>query len=1256
MAKKLFSPRSAVLMSGLFLLLLGLWAFSFSNEPPRVLVFSKTMGFRHSSIEAGQAALLKMGQEQGFAVDTTENAAQFNEENLKRYRAVVFLSTTGDVLNAEQQNSFERYIQAGGGYLGIHAAADTEYDWPWYGKLAGAWFDNHPNPDNVQKGTFVVMDKKNPATKHLPKRWEREDEFYAYKNISPAIKVLLTIDEKTYRGGTNGEHHPMAWYQEFDGGRSFYTAGGHTDATFSEPLFLKHLWGGLQYVMGGKKPKPLNYAQARTRRMPEENRFSKVVLEEKLAEPMELTVLPDNRVLLIERKGNLKLFNPATGKTTVIATIPVTTKAIDKQGKVAEDEGGLLGLAKDPNFAQNNWIYLYYSPEGKEAKNILTRYELKGDELVLDSKKVMLEVATHREITTHAGGSIAFDAKGNLYLSTGDNINPHDSNGFSPSDERPGRTPYDAQMTSANTNDLRGKILRIHPEADGTYTIPEGNLFPKGTPKTRPEIYTMGHRNPFRIAVDQKTGTLYWGDVGPDAAQPDEKRGPAGLDEIGQAKQAGNYGWPYFVGDNKAYHRYDFAAGQPGEPYNQAQPINNSPNNTGLNRLPAAQKAFIWYGYGESKEFPLVGAGGRSAMAGPVYYQDQFRNAKRAFPDYYEGKLFIYEWMRGWIMAVTLDKDGNYQSMERFMPSYKFSNPMDMEFGPEGDLYMLEYGSGWFTQNDDARLVRIEYNGGNRKPVIQLAADRKGGAIPFEARLSSEGTKDFDNDALQYGWVVTSADGGASRTFNEANPVVPFDKAGVYKATLTVTDAQGASSSQSLEIMAGNEPPVLTFDATSSNQTFFFPNQSFDYEVKVSDKEDGSLADGRIKPEEVAVSIDYLPEGYDLIAIAQGHRSADASAEVVKGLKLIQGSDCKACHSIDKKSVGPAYKQVALKYQDEPAAKERLAKKIISGGGGVWGAVAMSAHPQLSQADATEMVNYILSLSQEKQAAASLPLKGSYAMTVPKDDKGEGSYVIRAAYKDKGNNGIPAITAEKTLTLRNSRMAAGKANKTEGVMKYGTILIASTNGSYMGFNSIDLTGIEQIAFTAAAPKAQVNAAGGLIEVRLGSPTGKLVGETAMIPQVEAASAASTPPPVTAKLSGATGIQDVYFVFKNDKAPAGQSLFVVIDLEFQNGKATTAKPAPAKASTQPGPSAKALEAYAGKYKMTGLPFEYVEVTSKAGKLHVNAGGNEGDLAPGQEADVFEGDNGAVFRFGRNNNKKVTTLTLQAQGFAFEGAKE
>ena len=515
--------RQLTALTAVFLLIFQ-WAMG--QQKMQVLVFSKTTGFRHQSIEAGKAALAKMGKEKNFGVSFTEDAAQFTEQNLKKFHTVIFLNTTGDILNPEQQTAYERFIQAGGGYVGIHSATDTEYDWPWYGKLAGAWFLDHPSsPSNVQKGKFIVALKNHWATKGMPDEFERTDEFYSYKDISSKINVVLKIDEKSYIGGKNGDDHPMSWYQEFDGGRAFYTGMGHTDETFSESLFLNHLYAGIVYTAGGDAPRSVDFSKSR----PEENRFNKVVLADKLDEPMELTLLDKERVLFIQRKGEVRLYNTKTKELKTIAKIPVSTKYVNKEGKESMGEDGLLGLNKDPNFAKNNWIYLFYSiPE--ESKNILTRYELKGEELVLSSKKVLLEVPVQREECCHTGGSIAWDKAGNLYLSTGDNTNPHGSNGFSPSDEREGRSAWDAQKSSANTNDLRGKIIRIKPQPDGTYTIPEGNLFPVGTPKTRPEIYSMGHRNPFRISVDSKTGYVYWGEVGPDASKPDDSRGPAGHD------------------------------------------------------------------------------------------------------------------------------------------------------------------------------------------------------------------------------------------------------------------------------------------------------------------------------------------------------------------------------------------------------------------------------------------------------------------------------------------------------------------------------------------------------------------------------------------------------------------------------------------------------------------------------------------------------------------------------------------------------
>ena len=503
-------------------ILTAVFSFSaLSAQTPRVLVFSKTEGFRHASIEAGKAALSKMAAEKGFTADFTEDAAKFVTATLKQYNAVVFLSTTGDVLNGDQQQEFERYIQAGGGYLGIHAAADCEYEWPWYGRLVGAWFLDHPNPNNIQQGKFYVVDKNSFATKNMPDSFDRKDEFYSFKQIDPSIHVLVKIDEKSYQGGKNGDNHPMSWYHDFEGGRSFYTNMGHTDETFSEPLFLNHVWAGLHYVMGGDAPVALDYSKAK----PEENRFSKVVLKEKLNEPMELSVLNDGRVLFIERHGAVKLYNIKTKTLKTIATIAVSTKYKDKKGMVSEAEDGLLGLNKDPNFASNHWIYLYYSDPAK-SQNILTRYTLKGDVLDLKSKKVILQVATQREQCCHTGGSIDWDKDGNLYLSTGDNTSPR-ATPYAPIDEREERSPWDAQKSSANTNDLRGKIIRITPQPNGTYTIPDGNLFPKGTDKTRPEIFVMGNRNPFRISVDKESGFVYWGEVGPDANNPDSLKGPA---------------------------------------------------------------------------------------------------------------------------------------------------------------------------------------------------------------------------------------------------------------------------------------------------------------------------------------------------------------------------------------------------------------------------------------------------------------------------------------------------------------------------------------------------------------------------------------------------------------------------------------------------------------------------------------------------------------------------------------------------------
>jgi len=211
-----------------------------------VLVFSRTVGYRHEAIPAGIAAIRRLGEQHHFAVDATEAAAAFADEGLAKYRVVVFLNTTGDVLDSAQQAAFERFIRRGGGFVGVHSATDTEYDWPWYGQLVGAYFRNHPA---IQVATLRVVDSSHVSTGHLPSQWRRTDQWYNFRSAASAdVRVLMRIDESTYSGGNMGEHHPMAWCHAFDGGRAWYTALGHTMETYSDPLFLDHLWGGIAWT------------------------------------------------------------------------------------------------------------------------------------------------------------------------------------------------------------------------------------------------------------------------------------------------------------------------------------------------------------------------------------------------------------------------------------------------------------------------------------------------------------------------------------------------------------------------------------------------------------------------------------------------------------------------------------------------------------------------------------------------------------------------------------------------------------------------------------------------------------------------------------------------------------------------------------------------------------------------------------------------------------------------------------------------
>ena len=947
------------------LLLIMAAGCSHRQGKPRVFVFTNPSD---SSSVAGMQSIYKTGNTQGWDIDSSSDAARFVEDSLKNYSAIVFLDTNAIGLNQYQRADFQRYIQAGGGFVGIHAASPAKHDWAWYNSL-------------------VASDK-----------------------TGGSIKLAI---------GDNAE---------------------------------------------------LDYSKATVQRTPEEDRFTKVPLAMgQFFEPTEMTILPNFDILVAQRRGEILLYSNTTKKVKQAGFLNVYFKTLHTPDVRAEE--GLLGIQADPDFANNHYVYIYYSPVDTSV-NRLSRFTLVGDSIDNRSEKMILQLYSQREICCHTGGSIAFGNDNLLFLSTGDNSTPFDepntpyaNHGFGPLDDRPGHQQYDSRRGAGNTNDLRGKILRIKINADGTYGIPEGNLFPKGQAKTRPEIYVMGDRNPYRISVDKKNGYLYWGEVGPDAGQDSlDSRGPRGYDEFNQARKAGFFGWPYFVGDNYAYHLHDYATNTNGSAFDPQHPVNDSRNNTGLRELPPAQPAFVWYPYAASPDFPGIGSGGRCAMAGPVFHADSYPEKTR-YPAYYDGKWFAYDFTRCWFRVVTMLPNGDFDELEPFMEHTKWNSPIDVEMGPDGRLYTLEYGTGWFSQNADAGISRIDYNSGNRSPKLgELTVNKTSGELPLHLSLSIE-AKDPEKDSLHYVWRLGDA---IKQETSVPNLDLTLTTAGDYAISVEVKDGKSDSAiSNTVNVYAGNEAPFVSI-LLKGNKTFYFPGTPVTYSVNVTDKED-TVTDKN----DLVVSAEYL-EGSDKAASSPGHQTLSAAAI---GKNLTLSLDCKTCHKVDEKSIGPSFHDVALRYQKDPNMVTWLVQKIAKGGSGKWGEVMMPAHPTLKDEDIKTIIGYIQTLAGNSQQAKSLPASGTLKPTLDQPEKDKGILTISATYTDKGGTNIKPLSTASSFSLRNSKLKFGRRSQDPVIFT----------------DSVDLATVKTALLLVNNGKDQSS---GTLEIRLGNEKGKKIGEFA----------------------------------------------------------------------------------------------------------------------------------------------------------------
>jgi cytochrome c len=867
----------------------------------KVLVF---VAGRSGATDAGIIAIQRQGRESGrFEVEVTNDPRDFTTSHLQQFGVVVFLNTSSAVLNTAQQAAFEAYFHDGGGFVGTNSAIQTQPDWQFLTDVLGT---RAAGVSSVSSATVKVADRVHPATATLPEYWKTTDAYYNFTgNVRGVSHVLATVDETTYTGGTMGADHPIMWCKDFKGGRSFYTGLGATVADFKDAAFQRNLAGAIDWADGNGSGDCGATVLANYQ-------MSVVAAPPNIGEPIEIEVLPDGRVLQTTRTGEVRLHDPVAGTTTVIATIPV----------YSHDEDGLYGGAIDAQFGSDHWVYLYYSPpldtpstnaptssndphawDVYNGYNQLSRFKFvdgPAPRLDLATEQKILQVGTNRGACCHVAGEIRFDSHGNLLMTTGDDTpaGGGNSGGFSPFNGEltvPAtagcpdpcfNAPYvDARRSAGNTNDLRGKLLRIKVQPDGSYTLPQGNLFPPGATGTRPEIYAMGFRNPFRLNLDSND-VAYVTDYSPDSRVPQVFRGPPGTGRMEIVRHAANYGWPYCVSPTLPYYRWNFAAStpldNPPQPFECGNPShgpeNTSRHNTGLTVTPALTAPDMYYSYQDNNQptplgtpcaaqytqnppgtcpqlFPELGPGGGVGPHGAApYHYDANNPNPTKFPAYYNDAIFFAEFTRDTMREIRLDSQGRIfkinnllncgdVSADRNVLPFICDAPMDMRWGPDGDFYLLSYGDGFFRPNPDALLVKFSYVKGTRAPTAMESATPTNGTAPLTVNFSSAGSSDPDpGDSISYAWDF---DNNGTVDSTQPNPSFTYTANGLYTAKLTVIDSSGKTAVTSRTIEVGNTAPTVTLTTPVEGGIFNWGDR-VPWSVTVTDPEDGPVDCGRV--------------------------------------------------------------------------------------------------------------------------------------------------------------------------------------------------------------------------------------------------------------------------------------------------------------------------------------------------------------------------------------------------------------------------